>query len=106
MSTAAEYAAEAADTLRAAAGIADPYIRADAIWEALERIDAAAGRLRGRPGALCGEIARRLEEGCEANREPPGREELMRCARALDRISPTPSAVQPGREPDRAWSGR
>jgi len=102
MSIAAEHAAEAADALRAAAGIADPYIRADAIWGEVERINAAAGRLGGRPAARCAELARRLEEGCEAGREAPGDEELQRCAGALDRIASNPSAAGPGREPNRA----
>jgi hypothetical protein len=102
MSIATEHAAEAADTLRAAAGIADPYKRADAIWEAVERINAAAERLGGRPAAGCAELARRLEEGCEAGREPPGAEELQRRARALDRIASIPIAASPSREPNRA----
>lgn len=102
MSIAVEHAAEAADTLRAATRIADPYIRADAIWEAVERINAATERLRGRPAARCAELARRLEEGCQAGHEPPGAEELQRCARALDRIASNPIAARPGREPNRA----
>jgi hypothetical protein len=86
MSIASEHAGEAADTLRAAAGIADPYLRADAIWEALMRIDAAAEHLRGPAAARCGEIARGLEEGCEATMEPPRGEELLAHARVLEAI--------------------
>jgi hypothetical protein len=102
MSIAAEHVAEAADALRAAAGIADPYKRADAIWGAVERINAAAERLGGRPAACCAGLARRLEEGCEAGREPPNAEELQRHASDLDRIASDPNAAGPGREPNRA----
>lgn len=93
---------QARKSLLAAIGIADPYKRADAIWEAAERVNAAAGRLRGRPAARCAELARQLEEGCEAGREPPDGEELERCAHALDRVVPSPSAARPGGEPNRA----
>lgn len=93
---------QARKSLLAATGIADPYKRADAIWEAVERINATARRLRGRPAVCCAELARQLEEGCEAGRELPDGEDLERCAHALDRIVPSPSAARPGREPNRA----
>jgi hypothetical protein len=97
-----EHAGEAGDALRAAAGIADPYKRADAIWEAVERVNAAAPRLRGRAAARCAEIARALEEGCEAGRRLPGDLELGGHADALDRIAADPNAVPPSRESNRA----
>lgn len=97
-----EHAAEAADTLRVAAGIADPYRRADAIWEAVERVNAATVRLCGRAAARSAEIARALEEGCEAGRRLPGGEELERCAGSLDRLAWASTAAPPGREPNRA----
>jgi hypothetical protein len=83
-----EHAGEAADTLRAAAGIDDPYLRADAIWEALERVRCAAEHLFecAADANRCNEIAHRLEEGCEGNREPLGAEELRGYARTLDFI--------------------
>lgn len=87
MSLAAEHAAEAADTLRTASRIADPYKRADVIWEAVEGINAAAGRLRGRSAARSAELAHLLEESCEAGGEQPGEAELDGYAEALDRIA-------------------
>ena len=86
MSIAAEHMGEAADTLRAAALIADPYLRADAIWEAVERINSAAPHLGGREAACCAEIARRLEEGCDGSAEPPLGDSLRSYACALDGI--------------------
>ncbi len=84
MSLAGEHAGEAADTLRAAASIADPYLRADAIWEALTLVHSAADHLCGRAGAVCGDIARRLEEGCEGSAEPPAGDTLRVYAHTLD----------------------
>jgi hypothetical protein len=86
VSIASEHTGEAADTLRAAVGIADPYLRADAIWEALLRIDAAAEHLRGHAASRCAEIARRLEAGCEGVEEPPRGEELLAHVSALEAI--------------------
>jgi hypothetical protein len=86
VSVAAEHVGEAADTLRAAALIADPYLRADAIWEAVERINGAAQRLGGREAACCAEIARRLEEGCDGSAEPPLGDSLRPYACTLDGI--------------------
>jgi hypothetical protein len=86
MSLAAQHAGEAADTLRAAALIDDPYLRADAIWEALERVHSAADRLCGRDAAACGEIARYLEEGCDGTTEPPADDTLRSFAHTLDAI--------------------
>ncbi|HEY2333627.1 MAG TPA: hypothetical protein VGH58_01295 [Solirubrobacterales bacterium] len=86
MSIAAEHVGEAADTLRAAALIADPYLRADAIWEAMKRINSAAPYLGGREAACCAEIARRLEEGCEGSVEPPLGDSLRSYACTLDGI--------------------
>ena len=86
MSIATEHTGEAADTLRAAAEVSDPYKRADAIWEAVERVRCAADRLRGREAAACEDIARYLEEGCEGRDEVPGREALRGYARTLDAI--------------------
>jgi hypothetical protein len=86
VSIAAKHAGEAADTLRAAASIADPYLRADAIWEAVERINGAAPHLGGREAARCAEIARRLEEGCEGSAEPPLGTSLRSYAHTLDGI--------------------
>jgi hypothetical protein len=86
VSIAAEHVGEAADTLRAAALIADPYLRADAIWEAVERINSAAQHLGGREAACCAEIARRLEEGCDGSAEPPLGDSLRSYACTLDGI--------------------
>lgn len=81
-----EHAAEAADTLRAAARIDDPYMRADAIWEAVLRVRSAADHLRGRAASRCTDIGRYLEEGCEGTAEPPSGDVLRNYARTLDRI--------------------
>jgi hypothetical protein len=86
MSLATEHANEAADTLRAAALIDDPYLRADAIWEALEKVHSTADRLHGRSAAACGDIARYLEEGCDGTAEPPAGDTLRGYARTLDAI--------------------
>jgi hypothetical protein len=86
VSIAAEHVGEAADTLRAAASIADPYLCADAIWEAVERINSAAQHLGGREAVCCAEIARRLEEGCDGSAEPPLGDSLRSYACALDGI--------------------
>lgn len=64
---ATEHAGEAADTLRAAAEIGDPYLRADAIWEAAVRVQSAAAHLGGRAALRCSSIARGLEDSCEAD---------------------------------------
>ena len=85
------HAGEAADTLRLAATIADPYMRADAIWEALERVRCAADRLRSRRAEACNDIARYLEAGCEGRDEPPGGETLEGYARTLEGIQRFPS---------------
>lgn len=81
-----EHAAEAADTLRAAALIDDPYLRDDAIWEAALRVRSAADHLRGRPATRCADISSQLEEGCEGTAEPPGGNVLLSHARTLERI--------------------
>lgn len=81
MCVATEHLGEAADTLRQAALIGDPYLRADAIWEALERVRAAADHLRGRAASACGEITRLLEESCDGSAEPPVGEVLIGYAR-------------------------
>lgn len=84
MSIAAEHAGEAADTLRRAALIDDPYLRADAIWEAVVRVHSAADHLRGRVATRCADIARYLEEGCDGTAEPPASDTLRGYARTLD----------------------
>jgi hypothetical protein len=86
MSIAAEHMGEAADRLRAAALIADPYLRADAIWEAVERINDAVEYLGAREAACCAEIARRLEEACDGSAEPPPGASLRSYACTLDGI--------------------
>ncbi len=79
-SAAAEHICEAADTLRHAATIADPYRRADAIWEAVVRLRSASGGLGGLAAERCEEIAHRLEEGCEADAELPDGDALKNYA--------------------------
>ncbi len=82
-SAAAEHTGEAADTLRHAATIADPYRRADAIWEAVVRLHSASGCLGGLAAERCDEIAHRLEEGCEADAELPDADALKHYAHRL-----------------------
>jgi hypothetical protein len=86
MRIASEHAGEAASALRAAAEVAAPYMRADAIWEALLRIDAAVDHLCGHAAERCAGIARRLEAGCEGTEEPPCGEALLADARVLEAI--------------------
>lgn len=86
MSIAAAHANGAADRLRIAIPIADPYLREEAIWEAAERVRLAAHRLWGSRAEVCEEIAGRLEEGCEAGREPPPARILYGYARRLERL--------------------
>lgn len=80
---AAEHTGEAADVLRYAATIADPYQRADVIWEAVLRLRCASECLDGLGADRHSEIARRLEEGCEADGDLPGADALRRYARRL-----------------------
>lgn len=86
MSIARAHASAAATTLRHAAPISDPYKRADVIWGAVERIESAADRLHGRKATVCADIARYLQEGCEAGAEPPAAPTLIGYARVLDGI--------------------
>jgi hypothetical protein len=65
VSTASEHAGETGGALRAAAEIADPYLRADADLGAAAANRRCADRLLGCKAARCAEIARRLEAGCE-----------------------------------------
>jgi hypothetical protein len=84
MSIAAEHLGEAADTLRRALLIGDPYMRADAIWEALARIRSAGDRLCGAAACACLDVVRHLEEGCDGSAEPPEGATLIGYARILD----------------------
>jgi hypothetical protein len=84
LTIATEHAGEAADTLRRAALLDDPYLRADAIWEAVLRVESAAQHLRGRAASRCTEIARHLEEGCEKGAEPPVGDTLREYANTLE----------------------
>ncbi len=84
LTIATEHAGEAADTLRRAALLDDPYRRADAIWEAVLRVESAAQHLRGRAASRCTDIARRLEEGCEKGAEPPVGDTLRKYANTLE----------------------
>lgn len=83
---ATEHAGEAADTLRHAAGITDPYLRADAIWEAAVRVQSAAARLAGRAAERCSSIARGLEDSCEADGAALTADALTVLADELDSI--------------------
>ena len=85
-SIATEHAGEAAHTLRQASLIDDPYMRADAVWEAVVRVQQAAARLSGDAAAGCAAIAARLEEGCEAGGDTPTAGALRAYARRLDAI--------------------
>ncbi len=82
-STAVDHMEEAADTLRQAARIADPYQRADVIWEAVLHLRSASACFGDRVAQHCDEIARNLEEGCEANGTLPDAEALKHYARCL-----------------------
>jgi len=99
MSLPAEHAGEAADTLRRAALVDDPYLRADAIWEALIRVHCAADHLRGQLAARCGDIARYLEEAARQMASCPT---PRRCgpthAASIASEADLP-AVRPGRNP-------
>jgi hypothetical protein len=88
LTIAAEHAVEAADTLRRAALIDDPYLRADAIWEAVLRVESAAHHLRGRAASRCTDIARHLDEGCEKGAEPPVGDTLREYANTLEEECP------------------
>lgn len=81
-----EHAAEGADTLRRAILIEDPYMQADAVWEAALRARSAAGHLAGGAAARCIEIASQLEEGCEADGLVLSADVLRACAESLDAI--------------------
>lgn len=83
-SLAAEHLGEAADTLCRAALIGDPYMRADAIWEAPAHVQSAAARLCGREARACLDIVGCLERGCDGSAEPPEGATLVGYARTLD----------------------
>jgi hypothetical protein len=83
---ATEHAGEAADTLRRAALLDDPYLRADAVWEAVLRLESAAHHLRGHGAKICTDIARHLEEGCEKDVEAPAGDTLRGYADKLEGI--------------------
>lgn len=83
---AVEHAGEGADTLRHALSIEDPYMQANAVWEAALRARSAAGFLSGEAAARCIEIASQLEEGCEADGQVLSAEALAACAEFLDAI--------------------
>lgn len=83
---AVEHAKEGADTLRRAILIEDPYLQADAVWEAAIRVRSAAGHLAGAAADRCIEIARQLEEGCEADGQALPVDALSDCADSLDAI--------------------
>ncbi len=102
MSIGGEHASEAAEMLRAAASISDPYLRADTIWEAVQRVRAPAGCQCGRDAAAHHDITRRLEEGCEGATEPPVGDPLRGYARALDAIYVRAGHAGSGRKPNRA----
>lgn len=81
-----EHAGEGADTLRRAVLIEDPYMQADAVWEAALRARSAAEHLAGAAADRCIEIACQLEEGCEANGQALPVDALNACADSLDAI--------------------
>ncbi len=84
---ATEHAAEAADTLRAAADVGDPYLRGDAIWEAVERLKRTVlhlGHCRGRPSRFFLDLLGTLEGGCDGSDEPPAGPALKALAQELD----------------------
>jgi hypothetical protein len=76
----AEDLSDAAMGLNRAAAIEDPYMRADAIWEAVQCLTACTGPL----ASSAERIARRLEHGCDRSRLPPAGRELQRQARLLE----------------------
>jgi hypothetical protein len=83
---AVEHAGEGADTLRRAILIEDPYMQADAVWEAALRARSAAEHLSGGAADRCIEIACQLEEGCEAAGQVLSADALRACADSLDAI--------------------
>jgi hypothetical protein len=83
---AVEHAGEGADTLRRAILIEDPYLQADAVWEAALRARSAAEHLAGAAADRCIEIARQLEKGCEADGQVLPVGALRACADSLDAI--------------------
>jgi hypothetical protein len=105
-SIASEHAGEAADTLRSAAQIEDPYLRANAIWEAMLRVRSAADHLRGRAASLCTDIARYLEEGCEVAGEPLAADTLRGYAETLEGLSQTPATGKSGPQTQSSFSAR
>jgi hypothetical protein len=95
---AAEHAAGAADTLRAAADVGDPYLRGDAIWEAVERLRRAVlhlGHCRGRSYRFFERFVGTLEEGCDGSAEPPADTALMALAQELDEQLRTLHGISP-----------
>ena len=86
INVAAEQTREGADTLRRAVLLADPYARADAVWEAARRARRAAERLLGPEADRCIEIAFELEECCEAGHPPPSDGLLEHYAECLEAI--------------------
>lgn len=78
---AAEAVAEAALIIRTASSIEDPYLRADRVWDAVERVRESFAHARTR---ACEELAFALEESCGGSEPPPTPEGLLRHARALE----------------------
>jgi hypothetical protein len=84
---ATDHAAEAADTLRIAAGVDDPYLRGDAIWEAVERLRRTVlhlGHCRDRRSGFFADLVEKLEEGCDGSAEPPAGPALSALAHEVD----------------------
>jgi hypothetical protein len=95
---ATEHAAEAADTLRAAAEVGGPYLRGDVIWEAVERLRRAVlhlGHCRGRRSRFFVELVGALEDGCDGSAEPPAGAALMALAQGLDEQLKTLHGISP-----------
>jgi hypothetical protein len=86
ISIAAEHLREGADTLHRAILTADPYARADAVWEAAVRARCAAEHLYGCAAARCERIAALLEKCCEADRPAPSDDFLENNAECLEAI--------------------
>lgn len=103
MTIAAEHAGEAADMLRTAVAIEDPYRRADVVWEALERVRCAAGHLPAAHSSVCTAVIARLDDGGDGSAEPIPDNALEECAHALDDMAQTLDGITPV---PRAHSGR
>jgi hypothetical protein len=94
-----QYAANGADALRRAAGLEDPYLRADAVWEAVLYVRKAEDRLDGQAAAQCADVGRYLEEACEVSGRPVSSDVLTAYVEALDAIRDRRAGRMPGRAP-------